>query len=141
VARVLVQPAGNALSVITTLVRSADHAVPACFGWHPYFAPPERREAAWRLDGRALGDAHHDYGFAVPAGTHTTLNAVGWGFAVSLESGHRLVQVYASANRAVVCIEPMTAPTNALVTGRALPLVQPGSSYEARFRISVDPRV
>jgi galactose mutarotase-like enzyme len=37
----------------------------------------------------------------------------------------------------VIAFEPMTAPTNALVSGRDLPLLEPGGSYEATFSITV----
>ena len=36
-----------------------------------------------------------------------------------------------------ICFEPMTAPTNALVSGDRLQLVAPGEEYIARFSISV----
>jgi hypothetical protein len=35
----------------------------------------------------------------------------------------------------------MTAPTNALVSGRGLALVTPGERYEAAVRIAVEPTV
>jgi galactose mutarotase-like enzyme len=37
----------------------------------------------------------------------------------------------------VICFEPMTAPTNALVSGHGLTWVRPGSSYTATFAIEV----
>ena len=37
----------------------------------------------------------------------------------------------------VIAFEPMTAPTNALVSGQDLKLLQPGESYEASFSIKV----
>jgi galactose mutarotase-like enzyme len=37
----------------------------------------------------------------------------------------------------VIAFEPMTAPTNALVSGRDLTLLEPGESYEATFSITV----
>jgi galactose mutarotase-like enzyme len=38
----------------------------------------------------------------------------------------------------VIALEPMTAPTNALVTGgSALPIIDPGESYAASFSVTV----
>ena len=37
----------------------------------------------------------------------------------------------------MIAFEPMTAPTNALVSGQDLKLLQPGDSYEASFSIKV----
>ena len=37
----------------------------------------------------------------------------------------------------MIAYEAMTAPTNALVSGADLPLLQPGRSYEASFSIEL----
>ena len=37
----------------------------------------------------------------------------------------------------MIAFEPMTAPTNALVSGQDLKLLQPGEGYEASFSIRV----
>jgi galactose mutarotase-like enzyme len=39
-----------------------------------------------------------------------------------------------------ICFEPMTAPTNALVSGEALTVLAPGERYSATFSITVEPR-
>ena len=58
---------------------------------------------------------------------------------LSVGSGYRFAQVYAPGDDDVVAFEPMTAPTNALVTGGPdLPLVEPGQRYEATFSITVE---
>ena len=55
------------------------------------------------------------------------------------EKGYPFAQVYAPDSDPVVCFEPMTAPTNALVTGgAALPMVQPGDEYRATFMLAID---
>ena len=53
------------------------------------------------------------------------------------EQGYPLAQVYAPPGEDYICFEPMTAPTNALVSGERLQLVAPGEEYNARFSISV----
>jgi galactose mutarotase-like enzyme len=46
--------------------------------------------------------------------------------------------VYAPDDDEVIAFEPMTAPTNALLSGGSdLPHVEPGGSYEATFSIAV----
>lgn len=53
---------------------------------------------------------------------------------VEFEENFPFAQVYAPAGRRFVCIEPMTAPTNALVTG-GYPLLRPGAEFRARFSL------
>ena len=57
---------------------------------------------------------------------------------VDLLEGYAFAQVYAPAGQDYVALEPMTAPTNALVSGRSLQFVAPGARYTATFRIRVD---
>jgi hypothetical protein len=45
--------------------------------------------------------------------------------------------VYAPLDADVVSLEPMTAVTNALVTGDDLPVVAPGGSFRAAFAVDV----
>jgi galactose mutarotase-like enzyme len=52
---------------------------------------------------------------------------------VRLHEGYPAAQVFAPATDDVVCFEPMTAPTNALITGDRLTLLAPGESYRATF--------
>jgi len=52
---------------------------------------------------------------------------------VHLQSGWRFMQVYSPAGAAFAAIEPMTATTNALVTGA--PIVAAGSTFTAAFAL------
>ena len=55
-----------------------------------------------------------------------------------MDSGYPFTQVYAPDGTDAVAIEPMTAPTNALVTGGdGLTFVPPGETFAAGFSISV----
>jgi aldose 1-epimerase len=56
---------------------------------------------------------------------------------VSFLEGYRYAQVFAPPEPAVVALEPMTAPTNALVSGDGLTLVPPGGRFTASFRVAV----
>ena len=56
---------------------------------------------------------------------------------VAFDEGYPVAQVYAPADQPFICFEPMTAPTNALVTGNQLPTVAPGDVFRATFRIAV----
>ena len=57
---------------------------------------------------------------------------------VDLLVGYRYAQVFAPKDTDYVALEPMTAPTSALTSGRGLRLVAPGGQFRAVFRICVD---
>jgi galactose mutarotase-like enzyme len=148
---------------VTTSVHAADVAVPVAFGWHPYLRLPGTPRAAWRL---ALPSRRHltldDTG--LPSGKHCeepaderplARRALDDGYdaladgawmgvrderrrlRVRLLHGYPAAQVFAPPAVDVVSLEPMTAPTNALVTGRGLRMVAPGAAFAAAFAIDV----
>jgi galactose mutarotase-like enzyme len=155
----------SGLTIATTLTPTTDVTVPAAFGFHPYLRLPGIARAAWHvelpamrrlvLDGRQiptgeeesfarspgpLGDDVFDDGFAgVADGAAFVLAGGGRRVEVTFLEGYPYAQVYAPAGLDVVCFEPMTAPTNALVSGDGLRLVPPGHSLVGAFRIAVGP--
>jgi len=151
----------GALRVSTTVVPTRGRAVPVCFGWHPYLRLPGRSRRNWRLvlptcdhlelDGRSLptgasdpqpaeadriGDRTFDDLYALGDDRVLAIEAGGFRVAVACEAGYPFAQVFAPPDAGFVCLEPMTAPTNALGTGAAA-LVAPGDSFTARFSIVV----
>ena len=135
--------------------------MPVSFGWHPYLRLPGVRRNAVRLvlparrhlllDDRGIptGEGHKVSAESEPLGSRTfdDLYALGRERRLGIEGGGRAVrllfdrnygyaQVYAPPDQNVVCLEPMTAPVDALVTG-ACPYVSPGQSFTARFSVSV----
>jgi aldose 1-epimerase len=152
------------LRIETTLTASHDGPVPAAFGFHPYFGLPSVPRPAWRLelpsmrrlalDGRGiptgadapfaafdapLAELAFDDGFALP-GPAATFAIAGGGsrIAIDLLEGYPYAQVFAPKGEAFVALEPMTAPANALVSGRGLRLVGPGEALRAAFRVRVE---
>jgi galactose mutarotase-like enzyme len=155
--------AGDRLEVETTVTARGDRPMPVAFGWHPYFAIPGVPRTEWvvslpvsrqaELDGRMLPTGI-DRSVMIPPGPlrDTTYDDMftrlrrparfaltGGGRAVHVEfgDGYPIAQVYAPASRDVIAFEPMTAPTNALVTGNGLSWVSPGERYSARFSVRV----
>jgi galactose mutarotase-like enzyme len=85
-----------------------------------------------------LGERTFDDGYAgIEDGTTFALAGGGRRIEVRFASGYPFAQVYAPGSEDAVCFEPMAAPTNALGSGRDLPLVAPGESRSATFAISV----
>ena len=51
---------------------------------------------------------------------------------VAFDAGYPCAQIYAPAGEPVICFEPMTAPTNALVSGTGLRTVGAGRGIQRR---------
>jgi len=158
-----IEVAEGALRVATTVRPTADVAVPVSFGWHPYLAlPASRADTRLRLpacdhhllddrglptgrtepqptESRPLADRDLDDLFALGKDRRLALEGANRTVTVTLEEGYPFAQVYSPAGAAFGCLEAMTAPTNALVTGDCA-LVQPGDQFTARFEISVSER-
>lgn len=151
------------LSVDAVLEAKGDDPVPVSFGWHPYLTVPGAPRETWRieipagrhlqLDGRmiptglmdpagdldgALGDRTFDDGYtALVAGRPFAVAGGGRRLEVRFEAGCPFAQVYAPEASRFICFEPMTAPTGALDSAWALPMVAPGERYQAAFRVDV----
>lgn len=154
------------LSVTTTVLASGDVAVPIAFGFHPYLRLPGARREEWvleapvaerlRLDERMLptgerepvrietgplGERRFDDAYrAPPEGRPFALSGGGRRLQLRLGSGYPFTQIYAPGDTDAVAIEPMTAPTNALLAGGPeLRLLAPGEAFRATFEITVAP--
>jgi aldose 1-epimerase len=153
----------EALHHTTTLRPTGDDAVPVSFGYHPYLTLPGVDRADFLvsfpvrrrmvLDERGiptgvdepadipaapLADRTYDDGFSELAEPpEFLLEGGGRRVAVRFDQGYPIAQVWAPAGQDFICFEPMTAPTNALVSGDRLPMATPDAAYEARFSIVV----
>ena len=155
---------GRTLTIATSVRASGEVPVPICFGYHPYLRLPGVDRSEWeieipvsrrlaldrrglptgdreaiRVEPGRLGSRTFDDAFEAPAdGAPFALAGGGRRIEVSFLAGYRYAQVYAPVDDDVVAFEPMTSPTNALVTGGAdLQLLAPGDTYRAEFSITV----
>jgi aldose 1-epimerase len=154
---------GRTLIVQTEIRAGREGPVPVSFGYHPYLTLPDIPRTEWEvtlplrrravlddrgiptgesepfdsstapLDDRTYDDLFtelvHPPEFRLRGGSRT--------LELRFEEGYPLAQVYAPLGEDFICFEPMTAPTNALVTGDRLQVVGPGEIYVARFSLSV----
>jgi aldose 1-epimerase len=151
------------LQVRTVVSADTQSPVPISFGFHPYFGIPSLPRAQWRvqlpgmkklnLDQRGiptgtftnfdsfdglLGQESLDDGFALlDESSSFSLSGSGWNISISFLEGFRYAQVFAPAGKEFIALEPMTAPANALISGDALQILEPGSQFHASFRIDV----
>lgn len=153
------------LTIEVTLRATGADAVPVSFGFHPYLTIPRCARTDWRVtlgaserlvaDERmiptgereplarrqfVLSDQSWDDGLDglderarfIVASERLTLT-------MTFEAGFRFAQVYAPPGHNYICFEPMTAPTDALNSGRGLTVVAPGDQYRARFALQLTP--
>jgi aldose 1-epimerase len=150
---------GRTLSVATSLQPTGDRAVPISFGYHPYLRLPRGRRSAWRLrlperwhlllddrgiptgrrveapaEAGAIGARTFDDLFELRGRRTLAVEASGRRISVLFDAGYPYAQVFAPPGARFVCLEPMTAPTNALVSGDC-DRVPPGEIFASRFRI------
>ncbi|HTR74876.1 MAG TPA: aldose 1-epimerase [Solirubrobacterales bacterium] len=154
----------GSLEIATSLTASGDVAVPVSFGFHPYLRLPGVPRAEWVLeapvrerlvlDGSGLptGDREpvaiepgplgartfDDAFLAPPPGTALALIGPDRRIELRLDRGYPYTQIYAPPDDDTIALEPMTAPTDALVSGGPeLTFVPPGETFTATFSISV----
>jgi galactose mutarotase-like enzyme len=86
-----------------------------------------------------LGEGYFDDCFAIlNENPSLSLSGAGRRITVEILEGYRYTQVFAPKGKDYVALEPMTAPTSALTSGRGLNLVEPGGEFRSAFRIRVD---
>jgi len=155
--------AGPRLAIATAVTATGEVAVPISFGFHPYLQLPGVPRAEWEMEapvaerleldermlptGRRepaaiapgpLGARTYDDPFLAPAGGEPfALSGGGRRIELRMGPGYRFAQVYAPADTDAVAFEPMTAPTNALIAGSDLPLLEPGDRFAAEFSIEI----
>jgi aldose 1-epimerase len=151
----------DSLTIATKI--TAGDAVPMSFGYHPYFGIPGLPRAEWRLElpamrklvlddrgiptgeedpfdriDASLSELDLDVGFKVlDERPQFSLSGGGCRITVEFVEGYQYAQIFAPKGKDFVAIEPMTAPTDALTSGRGLRIVQRGAELHAAFRIGV----
>lgn len=154
----------DGLTLETTLFAGPEGPVPVSFGFHPYLRLPGLPRAQWRLELPAmrklvldprgipsgeeqpfggldaqLGTLDLDDGYAL-LGQPTSFTLAGAGRRIDVEllAGYAYAQIFAPKDKDYLALEPMTAPTSALTTGRGLQVVAPGGQSRTAFRIRIE---
>jgi aldose 1-epimerase len=155
----------GALKVDTTIVPTGRRRVPVSFGWHPYLQLPGTPRREWELRlptrrhlaldafGIPTGESVREPAEAAPIGRRTFDDAYFFGLrprarprlalvsersSVELRCGtnYPFGQVWVPPGKTFAALEPMTAPTNALIQGTT-PLVLPGDELRASFVLAL----
>jgi len=164
--RVVVTLTSTTMTVRTELSATGDLEVPVSFGWHPLFTLPgvrrddmevqlpavarsvldargiptakrDQRPPPWtggRLRDRVLDDEYPE----LERGSDFLLRGGGRELRVAFgPPDYPVGHAWAPEGETFVAWEPMTAPTNALVSEHGLRRVAPGDSFAATFAVSV----
>jgi aldose 1-epimerase len=150
------------LRVATTVTPTGEEPVPIAFGFHPYLRLPGPR-AQWKvsfpvrrrlvLDSKgiptgatepvepiegAIGERTWDHSFdRIDQPARFGLNAGRRTIALEFADGYPVAQIFAPPGQDYICVEPMTAPTDALNgPDGAFRSVPAGERRSAAFRIA-----
>jgi aldose 1-epimerase len=155
---------GTEVGITTTITATGELAVPISYGFHPYLRLPDAPRRSWEiempvsehvvLDQRslptgerkpvqvvsgALGDRTFDDVYARVA-TGAVFAAAGGGRRIEVEFsyGYPIAVIYAPDDDDVICFEPMTAPTNAMIDRPPeLCLLEPGGRHRSRWAVRI----
>jgi galactose mutarotase-like enzyme len=154
---------GGALTLRTTVAATGTAPVPIAFGFHPYVRVPGVDRASWdvslperrhlELDargiptGRGRAESPSRFGLAdiafddafdgIADGARFSVAGGGRRLTVTHHDGFPVAQVYAPSDEQFICFEPMTAPVDALRTGRGLRRAGPRAPFSAAFSIAI----
>ena len=155
--------ADGALTIATTVEPTGGAPVPVAFGFHPYLRLPGADRRDWvvsfprrrrvlldrrgiptgeRLPAAArafrLGNRTFDDGFdRIADGAAFSASGGGRTITVRHDAGFPVAQVYSPPGAQFVCLEPMTAPVDALRTGDGLRRASERQPFTATFTIAV----
>lgn len=154
----------NSLTIKTEVHADASSAVPVSFGFHPYLQLPDAPRAQWRLElpamrrleldaeqiptgktvpftafDNVMGELAFDDGFVL-LNERTEFSIRGGRRRIRIDflEGYPFAQIYAPREHDYIAIEPMNAPTNALISGQSLRVLNAGETFIASFRIAVE---
>lgn len=150
--RILYALRGAQLTLTATVTNTGAEAMPFALGYHPYFAVPDAAKAecrvptkskrAWdnvRREERDLGSidlASGEVDLHLAELTSGAELLAPWG-RVALGGHLRHWVVWTLPGRDFVCLEPWSAPRDALNTGAGLEVLAPGASRRLAVTLSV----
>ncbi len=150
---------GATLEVETAIENLSEEPIPLCIGYHPYFRLDSPRDE-WRVhvaardqvvlnekviptrartpasQSVALKGTQLDAVFTNLTGEDFSIEGPGQKLSVRFGSKFPAAIIYAPAGRDFVCIEPMTALTNAFNGPDPIPHIQPGETWRESFWIT-----
>ena len=145
----------SALRIATRVRNTGVEAMPFALGFHPYFLVVDKAQASIRSAATRAYDnvtrttgAFHGFDLTAPEvdlhlidhrSDHLSL-ALGDGMQVVVRAApeFRRWVVWSLADKPFVCVEPWTAPGNALNTGEGLTVLAPGAEQASWIEIALE---
>lgn len=147
---------GNALEIFQRYTNLSEETMPFCTGLHPYFWTPDKSQLRFEIPAVQYIDqinktkhpyhGHFDFtpdelDLAFPQITglaaNFTDNSRRLRVTVSFSSAYSTVVFWTIKGKDYCCVEPWSAPRNALNVGKPLIRLAPGASCETIVRLSV----
>ncbi len=148
--------AATALTIQAHLQNPGATAIPFSLGFHPYFLAPDKTNLGLDIPATSLIDqktqishpfagtfdwAAPELDLAFPALSHPQVHmhnrAIGQHLTLTFSPDYATFVFWTLAGKEYVCLEPWTAPRNALNTGDHLLLVEPGGAWSSEFQLAV----
>jgi aldose 1-epimerase len=163
-AEMIVVAQSDGLNIETKILADENSNVPISFGYHPYFGIQNLKRSEWKLKLPAmktlllneqriptgateefagfddeLGTNQFDDGFElVDQHSQFSIEGAGWKISLRILNGYSHAQIFAPRDKEFIALEPMTAPTNAVVSGKSLRILEPGEIFSASFKIAIE---
>lgn len=148
---------GNTLDIIQRHTNHSDVAMPFCTGLHPYFAVQDKSQLQFDIPAATLHDsltqavAPFDGSFdleqdEVDVALRDLTGSSAWvsdrqhntTLRLDYDSTYPVLVFWSVKGKEFYCLEPWSAPRNALNTGDCLIQLQPGATLESTVRLTIE---
>ncbi|MDX2271629.1 MAG: aldose epimerase [Cyanobacteriota bacterium] len=147
---------GQTLTVRQHLTNRSEQPMPFVLGFHPYFAAPNKSQLKFGIPAKAFYDhlsqtsrpfdgsfdltqPEIDVAFKQPSSQSATVSDPSLNRQLTLKYGdpYSTLVFWTVLGKDFYCLEPWTAPRNALNTGEQLITLSSGESFESQFSLTV----
>lgn len=148
---------GNSLNIYQHYTNKSSQPMPFSFGFHPYFVVQDKNQLQFDIPAREYQDQKTKENHAFNGSFDLSLDEIDVAFkqlssqtATVTDNSRKLKLTFDYDNvfstlvfwtlkdKDFYCLEPWSAPRNAINTGENLTVLQPGASYSTFFKLTAD---
>ncbi|MBD2099384.1 aldose epimerase [Leptolyngbya sp. FACHB-261] len=146
---------GPTLTIAQRYTNRSARPMPFSTGLHPYFAVTDKSDLRFKLPARHyyervtdsqgelvdqfdLNQAEIDAAFSNVSGTVATVSGEGRRLSLEFDPLYKTLVFWTLKNKEFYCLEPWSAPRNAISTGEHLTQLAPGASLDTFVRLRVE---